>query len=185
MNNLMMNLYPGNEFAIGDGYHPRRGIYLGNLRPVGVRLRPDGEIGYRDYHEVEFDPKVFAFAVECSNAGSWERRVFTLNSLDSALRDTWANYNAQKQKDLQHRNLMKSLTKEVESLAKQLFGEENAAISYGDEIRLDNIKPEQLLLVCKIRGLTTLNKYKNLFVFSFSSEDEGRKLIETMKSYLT
>lgn len=182
MNNLMMNLIPGNDFALSRGYSVKRGVYLGNLRPVGCRLRPDGIIGW-GYNDVTFDPKVFAFAVQTSY-GSWERRAFTLNSVKEALSDTWENHlNRQKEQE-NRRERIKSLTKKVESIAKEIFGEENAATSYGSDVRLENLTPEQLPTVCRIKNLEKVGRYDCLFSLSFSSEENGRKLVERMEREL-
>lgn len=185
MNNLMMNLIPGNEFALGRGYSVRRGVYLGNLRPVGVRLRPDGYIGW-DSNDVKFDPKVFAFAIQLSHGGGvWERRAFTLTSLKEVLNDTWENYSHRQKEQENSRKRIKVLSKKMESLAKEIFGEENASSTYGGGVRLQDLTPDQLVTVCRIKNLEKVhNRYDCLFSFSFSSEEDAKKLVERMEREL-
>lgn len=183
MNNLMMNLSTGNEFAIRAGYgHYKRAVYLGNIRPVGVRLRPDGTLGWRDDFEVTFDPKVFSFAVKTSN-GRWERRCYTQNSCEEALVSSWSDYKIKQQEERKKKERIDSLCEQLFNLARELFGDE-VEKNYSSGIRVRKFRPEDIPVAMKLKNLETLSIFQNLHDFDFHGEEQGEAYVEAFQREL-
>ena len=194
MNNLMMNLSTGNEFAIRAGYGGcKRAVYLGNLRPVGVRLRPDGTISWRDEYKVTFDPKVFSFAVKMNN-GYWERRCYTQKSCEEVLASSWKDHLQEVEKEKLRNHRKKTIQNKLISLAGDLFGHEFVEKNYSNGVSIKSIAPEDILVAfrlknvertaCKQNNFERLSKYDNLHDFSFFDENHGEMLVDAFQREL-